>query len=164
MGLQFLPYLGNGNYIYLSLLNLETQWRNSKSSKKTLLQEGLIRTDQESWCTRNPLYLGDKKLPSVAHADAAFSSRCTQALIRQSRGLWRDAFTGEMLYQPGLSLSAFLFCAFLRLIRVTALSLPPPCFSAPGVISCLLLSLTSHGKYAELLHTRSTLSSEAVLL
>lgn len=30
------PSLWNGNYIYLSLLNLKTQWRNSKSSKKTV--------------------------------------------------------------------------------------------------------------------------------
>lgn len=40
----------------------------------------------------------------------------------------------------------FLLSALLCLIHVTALSLPS-CFSAPDVISCLLLLLASHGKH-----------------
>lgn len=57
----------------------------------------------------------------------------------------------------------FLLCAFLCVIHVAAVSLPP-CFSAPDVISSLLLLLASHGKYTELLHVRNTLSEGRVFL
>lgn len=130
-----------------------------------MLQVGLIWTDQASWYKRNTLFgrqevaghrscLSD--VPLSLHPGADLSeSRC---VARHSHG-W-----GVVSARTRFAWVLFLFCALLCLTHVTALSLPSPCFSAPDVISCLLLLLTSHGKYTELLHVRNILPSEAVLL
>lgn len=99
---------------------------------------------------------------------AIHSSCCSDAPLSLPPGAdlcmqWHFHGWGVASSPPQRVWGLFLLCAFLCVIHVTPVSLPS-CFSAPHVISSLLLLLASHGKYTELLHVRNTLSKRRVFL
>lgn len=94
-----------------------------KSSKKIVLQVGLIWTDQASWYKSNTLFgrqevaihsqgLSDVQLP--LHPGTS-----------QSLSAWRDTFMGEVSYQPRFSLSE-VYSSFVYSF-VSFMSLPCHC-------------------------------------